>query len=319
MKMRCILAFLAAISFGGVSVAHNNLPIPNNTPIKSVNGIAAIVNNDIITNQQLNHAIVAARQQLQHNNIPLPHAAKLRQEVLQQLIYQQLQLQIATRNNIKISDKEVDQVITRIAAQNHATIAQLKQKLVQQHLSYKVFRSQLRKQLTISKLQREAIASTIHINQAEIAAFRKKHATQTNPAQYHVNNILIPLPDSPTPEQVKQAQAKAHKVLQQLRSGKSFSSLVNTHPGSGDLGWRALSELPTLFATTVIKMKIGGVSQPLQAANGFHILKLAAQRQKDVVSNQKIQAIITQQKSEKALQKWLQQLWHSAYIHINKQ
>lgn len=317
MKMRFIWIFLVSMGFLSVSVADNNLPIPNTTPLKSINGIAATVNSEIITEQQLDHALYAARQQFQHNNVPLPDSATLRKEVLQQLIYQHLQLEIAKRNKITVSDKEVDQAISHLAAENHATISQLKEKLAQQGLSYTGFRKQLRKQLIITKLQREAILSNIHINKSDINAFRQEHATETNPMQYHVAHILIPLPDSPSPAQIKQTKAKAEAVLKQLRAGKSFDSFADNYAGSGDLGWRALEDLPAIFANPISTMKPGSFSSPIRAANGFHILKLEGKQQKDAYSDQQIQSLMTQQKFEKALKKWLDQLYKSAYIHIN--
>jgi len=317
MKIRYIWVFLVGMIFSGAGLAAQNLPTSNKTAVKSLNGIAAIVNSDIITQQQLDHAIYAARKQLQRNNIQLPDEGQFKKEVLQQLIYQRLQLDIAKRNKIKASDKDIDQAISNIASRNNLTVAELKAKLVQQGLTYAVFRKQLRNQLIITKLQREAILSTIQVNKSDIAAYRKEHAAQTNPLQYDVAHILIPLPNSASAAQTKKVKAKAEHILKKIRAGKSFDSFVNTYAGSGDLGWRALSDLPTIFADQVAKMKKGAINGPIQAANGFHIIKLNGTRQKDAYTNQQIRSLIMQQKFQVALQKWLKKLYDSAYIHIS--
>ena len=311
-----LFAFFIAVSVGGV-FARSHLPTPNVTHVQSLDRILAVVNGEVITQNQFNHALHAARQQFAQNNIPMPNAKKFKQEVLQQLINQKLQLQLAKRNNVTVSDEQINAAIGHIAAQNHATVSQLKAKIAEQHIPYKVFRNQIRKQLTITKLQQEALSSSVTINKTEIAAYRKRHQAQISPQQYQIATVLIPLPGSATKAQIIHAKEKALLVMKQLHAGFSFNKAMQAHPGSLNLGWRPLSQVPQIFVAQVLKLKTGEIAGPIKAPNGFHIIKLQGIRETGSgISDNQIQQIIFRQKFEKALQKWLQTLRKSAYIHI---
>ena len=299
------LAIIIAL-FGMNTMANHSLPTPNATQMKPLNGIAAIVNDDIITQSQFNHAMMAARQQLTQSNIPVPDATTLKKQVMDQLIYQHLQLQIAKRNNIEATNKQINAAMARIAEQNKIPVTELKTKLAQEGISYHTFRSQISKQIIISQLQHQAV-SNITVNKKDIAAFREQHKTELSPMQYHVANLLVP------------SKTKAKQLMEKLRTnGHHFDQLMQNYPGSGDLGWRNLNDLPTLFSDAIKKTKPGAVAGPLHAANGYHIIKLLGTRNKGGgPTDAQVQNILMQQKFQKALQKWLQQLRRSAYIHIN--
>ncbi len=293
------------------------LPTPNVTKEQSVNQIVAVVNDEIITQSELDHALLAAQQQFQQRGIPVPDEQTFKKQVLDQLIYQKLQLQLAKRNNVTASNEEVNTAIAQIAAQNRATLDQLKEKLTQDGVSYETFRDQIRKQIIIGKLQRQAIGGTLSVSKSEIAEYRAKNATQNNSAQYHVATVLFSLPDAATPEQIAAVKQQAESELKKLQRGTNFTQAINTHPGSSDLGWRSLNDLPQLFVNQVTKMKPGEVAGPVQAPNGFHVIKLIGKRQNSSgLTDQQIQNVLLQQKYQQALEKWLQQLRQGAYVRV---
>ena len=297
---------IISILFGMNTLANHALPTPNATPMKPLNGIAAIVNDDIITQSQFDHAVIAAKQQLTQSNIPVPNTATLKKQVMDQLIYQHLQLQIAKRNNIEATDKQINEAMAGIAEQNKIPVAELKTKLAQEGISYHTFRSQISKQIIISQLQHQAV-SNVSVSKKDIADFRAQHKAELNPTQYHVANLLLP------------SKTKAEQLMKKLRTSHlHFDQLMQDHPGSSDLGWRNLNDLPTLFSNAIQQKKPGTIAGPLHAANGYHIIKLLGTRNKSGgPTDTQVQNILMQQKFQKALQKWLQQLRHSAYIHIN--
>lgn len=289
---------------------------PTITPEQSLNKIAAVVNDEIITQSEFTHAASIAKQQFAQEHISLPNKQTVKRQVLDQLIYQTLQLQLAKRNNIEVTNKEVDAAVARIAAQNHFSRTTLQQKLAKEGIAYKQFRGQLQKQLIISKLQHQIVGNDIAINESDITAFKKQHQKQLALTQYHVATILIPLSDSSTQAQINHARGKAILVLNKLRSGSNFEIGMKMHPGSIDLGWRTASGLPQVFASAIIKMKPNEIVGPIQAPNGFHIIKLVDKEVKGNVTDQQVQQIIYQQKFEQAVQKWLLQLRRAAYVRI---
>ena len=286
------------------------------TPEESLNQIIAVVNDEIITQSEFAHETNITKQQFAQKRVSLPNRQVFERQVLDQLIYQKLQLQLAKRNNIKATNREVDAAVTRIAAQNHLSRTALKQKLGQEGISYKEFLSQLQKQLIILKLQHQIVGSDIAINRSDILAFKKQHQKQLTYAQYHVATVLIPLFDDSTQAQINHAREKAMLVLNKLRSGSNFKAGMKTHPGSIDLGWHAADDLPQVFTSVITKMKKNEIAGPIQAPNGFHIIKLIDKKTRSSVTDQQVQQIIYRKKFEQALQKWLLQLRRAAYVRI---
>ncbi|WP_369421478.1 SurA N-terminal domain-containing protein [Coxiella-like endosymbiont] len=278
--------------------------------------MAAVVNNEIITQSEFNHALAGAKQQLTQHHIPMPDEKVFRKHVIDQLIYQKLQLQLSKRNKIKASDEEINAIISRIAAQNQLSQSALKEKLNQQGISYREFRNQIRKQLLISKLQQQMMANNITISKSDLVTFQKQHPARIASARYHVATILIRVPEGATQAQINHAKGKAFLVLKQLRKGLSFESTMSAHPGSSDLGWRSSSDLPQVFVNPISKMKPNDVVGPIQAPNGFHLIKLLGKENQDRANNQQNQQAVCQQKFEKALQQWLEQLRRSSYVRI---
>ena len=309
--------FMSAALLNVCVLTMANLPTPNITPTHHLNRIVAVVNEEVITQSEFDHAFMAAQQQFAQSGTPMPDATTFKKQVLDQLIYQKLQLQLAKRNNIKTTDTEVNDAIKRIAARNHITVEVLAQKLQEQNIPFDTFKSQISKQIILSKLQRQALNNTVTVSKAEVAAFRAQHANEINSTQYHLATILIPLPESPTDAQVAQAKTTAMAVLQQVHAQKNFEAVMAKYPGSSDLNWRSLNELPQLFAASIMKMQVGEIIGPIQAPNGFHILKLQNIRSKPGnLSNEQIQMILYQQKFSKMLRPWLEQLRKSAYVKV---
>ena len=289
---------------------------PTIAPEQLLNQIAAVVNDEIITQSEFAHAVSVAKKQFVQEDTPLPNEKTFKRQVLNQLIYQKLQLQLAKRSHIRVTNKEINAAVARITAQNHFSKTTLKQKLAQEGIDYERFRSQLQKQLIIAKLQHQTIGSDITVNESDIAAFKKQHQKQLSPTQYHVATILIPLFDSEIQAQINHARGKAIIVLNKLRSGFSFETGMKMHPGSIDLGWRTADNLPQVFVSTITRMKPNEIVGPIQAPNGFHIIKLIDKEEKSSVTDQQVQQIVYQQKLEQALQKWLLRLRHAAYVRI---
>lgn len=295
---------------------------------QSLDQIVAVVNDDVITKSEFNQSISTAKVQIAQEHLPMPPDSILQKQVLDQLINKKLQLQMAQQAGVEISDDELDKTIGRIAAQNQISVQALYAKLNQDGMRTDDYRSELRDQLTLQKLQQQEVAGKITVTPQEVTAFMKSAMWKTNAAkEYHLEDILIPVSDTPTPEEIAAARTQAEAVLDKLHQGQNFSQVAQANSGSknalqgGDLGWRGLPEIPSAFADHVTHMKAHDIAGPIQTPNGFHILRLAAVRasaaDQAAPSRKQIENQLLQQKFEEAVQNWVSRLRSQAFIEMN--
>lgn len=340
MKKITILAFLvssallsnslAAVMATQASTHHNTDSANYSASVTPVNRIVAVVNNDVITQTQLDQQMAVVKSQLHQHHVALPSNQELAQQVLNQLINRQLQLQLAERNHIQASNQDINQAIQNIAQQNQTTPAQIYQQQAANGLDRQAFRQEVRDDIIVQKLQQAVMSSQITITPQEVQNYIQR--TQGNPQaqkQYHLADILIALPSAPTPQQISNAEQRADRLVAQLRHGANFQQLAAAQSGAqnalkgGDLGWLALGEIPDAFESAVAALKPGNIAGPIRTGNGFHIIKLLGERtpaatQTTTTALQKQQAeqALFQSKMLEALQGWISQLRAQAYIKI---
>ena len=291
------------------------LPAPNQSAMP-LDTIVAVVNQDVITETELNAAIARTQAQLQQAKQPIPDQATLRNIMINQLIYQKLQLQLAKQNNIAATPEQVDQAIQEIAQNNKLTLAQLKAKLKGRGFTFDDFRKQISDQITVSQLQGRAIGDKVNVTQDEITQYIQNFKKENDKKQYHVIDILIPLADSASSEVVQQAQQKAQNMMQQLNKGASLDQVAAGQ--ENDLGWSSLADLPDAFTADLKKMRAGQIADPIRTANGFHIIKLIDVRGTNPPPPTRDQAekILRQQQFMNQVNKWLMEVRKNAYIKI---
>jgi peptidyl-prolyl cis-trans isomerase SurA len=251
------------------------------TAAKPLDKVVAVVNSDVITQQELNKALFTAEKQLEQSNTPLPQKSALQKQVLNQLINRKLELQAAERMHITVTDEKVDETINTIAQKNKMTPAQLREALKSEGINYADYRKQIKEQMTIQQLIQATVGSNITITEQDIRnAKNTSSAAMSNHSQYHLSDILISLPEEPSSTDVQEAYALTNSVKAQLAKGEDFRTVAAANSGGnealqgGDLGWRSLEEMPAIFAEKVPKMKVGEVVGPIRADNGLHIIKL---------------------------------------------
>lgn len=245
--------------------------------------VIAVVNDDVITASELERQVDQYRQQLQARHAQLPTSDVLKKQVLQHLIDEEIQLQLAKVNNLTIDGVELDEIITKIAKSNHLTVQQLQEAVEKSGMSYDVYRDNIRKQVLISRIQQNAVGKEIMISMQQVNDYLKSaEHREATPQTYHVQNIVIPLPENPTPTELTQAREKAELLLSKIKQGDDFTQLALAESSGdyalegGDLGERHLAELPEVFAAEVIKMQAGQVVGPLRTGNGFQLIKLVS-------------------------------------------
>ncbi len=254
----------------------------------------AIVDDDVVLQSELNARLRTVKQDLQARNAKLPDEAVLRQQVLDRLISDSIQLQMADRAGVRVGDTELTQVLERIAQQNGVTLEQFRQRVEQEGNNFALFREDIRNNMMTSRIRQGQVSRRIFISDQEVQnmveAIDAEGAERT---EYHLGHILIAIPESASTEQVQEASNKAADIVTKLRGGADFAdTAIAVSAGQealqgGDFGWKGLTQLPTLFATAVKTMKVAQVSEPLRSASGLHILKVFDSRgNESVIVNQ---------------------------------
>ncbi len=316
MIKKLLILFLTLSFTPVIALANSHLPSPKSS-IEPLDQIVAIVNDGLITERQVNAAYQNALEQAQAQGINLPNPSTLKNEILNQLIDQELQVQLAKRNKLEVTEAQLTQAIKNIAQQHKMSVSDLKQKVIAQGTPYPIYRQAIKKQILISMVQRQALGKNMQVSQADIKQFLQKYQSQKKVAtQYHVIDARVPLPSTPTPTQLKQAQAQALKISTLLQATADYSKIKGAEVN--DLGWRTQLELPDLFLKHITKMKPNHITHPVLAPNGYHVLKLVniKKSQTPLPSHEQIKTILMQQKFQKALSQWIVQLRQQSYVKI---
>ena len=247
--------------------------------IKKLDRIIAIVDQDVITEKELQEKINSVMDNLKSQKIEIPTENVLRKQVIERLITNSTQIQLAYQTGLKISDAQVDKTIERIAETNKLNVADFKKILEKDGTNFYKFREEIRNEITITQLKEREIDSKIVITDGEIDNFLNAQSKEIQD-EFEVAHILIRVPEDATPEKLEKLKNKAEEAAKQIQSGKNFtqvSAAFSETPNAlegGNLGWKKSSDLPTLFVDALKKTEVGKLTPILRSPNGFHILKL---------------------------------------------
>jgi len=247
--------------------------------------IAAIVNDGVVLASELERETEAVIARLREQNTQLPPRNVLRRQILERLVIEEIQEQRAERLGIQVTDEMVNATLADIAKGNGIAFDQLPQALAAEGVDYREFRDDIRKQMTLQLLRQRDVIARINISPRELEQFlaRQQNAPDRN-AEYNVSHILISVPVSATPEQLEARAARAREVYEKARAGEDFAQLAVAYSDSGTnieggaLGWRRGSQLPSIVADQIAKMKPGEVSEPIRTPSGFHLFRLNEMR-----------------------------------------
>ncbi len=258
--------------------------------VQKLDRIVAVVDKDVVMASELDNRLETIQQQLVDRNINLPPDDVLQNQILEQLIVENIQLQMARRSGIRVDDWDLNDAISRIAERNQLTLDEFKKNLEADGLSFAKVREQIRREMIINRVRQRQVAQRIHVSEQEIDHFIESPEGQAQlQTEYRLGHILIATPDNPTPDQVKSAESQAIDIYKQLLTGANFQEMAIAKSkgqnalNGGDLGWRKSDQLPTLFANEAAKMTSGEVSEPVRSPGGFHIFKLLDTRGEDKV------------------------------------
>lgn len=257
--------------------------------------VVAIVNNDVITSSELDAQVELSKKQLMAQKASVPNEIVLRKQVLQHLVDVQLQMQLAKQNGLAIDATELNDSIERIATMNHIKLSQLREEIGKQGIGWEEYRETVRKEMLLARLQQKAVGREVQITNEQVEHYLKTAGKVDQPdLTYHLQNIVIPLSEAPTPSEIIKAKAQVSLLLDKIKKGADFSQLAIEQSTSDlvlegdDLGERHLAELPDIFAREVVRMKKDQVVGPLRTGNGFQLIKLVA------IGGETLQHVITQ-------------------------
>lgn len=255
----------------------------------AVDHIVVVVNEDVITQYELNSYLEKIKQQLKKQGTPLPAAKELEKQVLERMIIDMLQLQFAKETGLRIDDVQLDRALARIAQQNNfASLAEFRTKLARDGVDFKKFREEIRNEMTFSRLREREVDSKLVVSENEIENYLQKQEKQSGKGEeLELAHILVQIPEQASADKIQASRQRADEAWAQLRGGAQFAQVAAGFSDAkdglqgGSLGWRSMDRLPTIFQEALKNMQPGETSAVLRSPNAFHILKLLDKRSKD--------------------------------------
>lgn len=246
--------------------------------------VAAIVNDGLVLKSELDEQMTAVLKRLQEQKVQMPSEGVIRQQVLDRLILQEIQLQRAKRVGLTISEEQLNSALQDVAQRNNIPFDQLPTALAAQGIEYKQYRESMRKELTLSTLRQRDVIAHINVSPRELEQFLARQQSSAANDEFNVSHILLSLAEAATPAQLEAISHKAQDISERASKGENFGELAIAYSNSqtaldgGQLGWRKGNQLPQFILELVTKMKPGEVSAPVRTPSGFHIVKLNDRR-----------------------------------------
>jgi peptidyl-prolyl cis-trans isomerase SurA len=243
--------------------------------------IVALVDDGVVLQSELDSQFEMVSRQLREQGTRMPTPEVLRQQILETLVVQQIQLQRANRLGIRITDEQLNLALQRIAERNGISLSRLPEALASEGIDYATFREQLRREMTIDALRQRDVVARIAVSDREIRRWLEQNeATRGSQVEYDISQILVALPQDPSPQQLADAQARAADVHARLMEGEDFAELAVAYSSGqqaltgGRWGWRRGAQLPQQFASLIQTLSPGEFSEPVLSSSGYHIFRV---------------------------------------------
>jgi peptidyl-prolyl cis-trans isomerase SurA len=253
--------------------------------VVAVDRIVAVVNDEVLTSNDLNERVQLVIRQLQRQGGQLPSADALQRQILERMINDLVQVQMAKESGIKVDDATLDRTIDRISKENNLSLEDFRKALERDGIRYPRFREDIRNEILLARLREREVENAVVVTDAEVDTEMAREAKEaTGDSEYRLAHVLVLVPAQANNDQIEQRRRRALVALSELRRGASFAQVAATYSDSPDatqggiLGWRPSGRLPTLFLESLERMQPGEVSDILRSPNGFHIVKLLEKR-----------------------------------------
>jgi peptidyl-prolyl cis-trans isomerase SurA len=248
---------------------------------QEVDKVAAVVNNGVVLESDVDNMMRTVKSQAQQAHQQLPDDKTLRHQILERQVMDAIILQMGEKAGLQVSDQQLDQAIQNIAAQNKMSMDQLRSRLAYDGMNYNAYRAQIRQEMLISEVRNNEVRRRVTILPQEVDTLAAQVGSQNaQGTELNVSQILLPLSENPTQQQVDDQEALARQLVGQLKSGADFGKMAVTYSADpqalkgGNMGWAKIEELPTLFSQALSTAKKGDIVGPIRSGVGFHILKV---------------------------------------------
>jgi peptidyl-prolyl cis-trans isomerase SurA len=218
-------------------------------------------------------------------NAQVPDTADLQRQVVEMMVVERAQIQLAKEYGVKVDDTTLDRAIARIAEGQKLSVQDMRNQMEKEGLPFSQFREEIRNEIMLQRLREHEVDSKIQVSDAEIDTYlAAEKAAAADKVEMNLSQILVGIPQNASPEQIAARKARADEVMRQLRTGADFAKMAATYSDApdalkgGEIGWRDPDRLPTLFTTELRKLKAGQTTGVIKSSTGFHILKMVDQR-----------------------------------------
>jgi len=260
---------------------------PAATPQRAADYIVAVVNSEPVTNSEVRARVLRIEQQLSQQGTPMPPADELARQVMERLIAERAQLQLARENGIRAEDGAVSQAVKNVAQQNQLDEAGLRKRVEADGTTWAQFRSDLRDQILLTRLREREVEPMVKLSELDVDQFIREQQDNPDISSMEINlaQILIAVPENARVSDVATLQERAQSVLKRAQAGEDFAKLVLEFSDARDravggvLGLRSAERYPSLFVEAAQRLPVGGISAVLRSGAGFHILKLIDKKQ----------------------------------------
>ena len=258
---------------------------PASSNAKVIDSIHVVVNDEVITKNEVAGRVAQVAQNLKARGGQLPDQATLERQVVESMIVERAQLQLAKEMGVRVDDRTLDATIGRIAEGQKMSVQELRNQMEKEGLPYSQFREDIRNEIMLQRLREHEVDSKIQISEAEVDTYlAASKAAAAEKVEMELAQILVRVPENASPEQIAARRARAEEVMRQLRTGADFAKTAATYSDApdalkgGDIGWRDPDRLPPVFAGELRKLQPGQVTQIIKTNVGFHILKMSNKR-----------------------------------------
>ena len=251
-----------------------------------IDSIAVVVNDEVITRNELAKRVSSIEQRMKSANTQMPEAADLQRQVLEAMIVERAQFQLAKEMGVRaVDDTQLDRAISRIAEQQKMSVQDMRNAMEKDGVTFASFREEIRNEITMQRLREHEVDNKIQISEAEVDTYLSaEQAAAADKVEVNISQILVRIPENSSPEQIAARKDRADEVSRQIRTGADFAKIAGTYSESSDalqggaVGWRDPDRLPPIFAQALSQLKPGQSTPVIKSTAGFHILKLVDRR-----------------------------------------
>jgi peptidyl-prolyl cis-trans isomerase SurA len=250
-----------------------------------LDSIYVVVNDDVITKNEVQKRVDQVIQRMRAQGAQLPDTADLQRQVVEMMITERAQIQLAKEYGVKVPDVELDRAIGRIAENQKMSVQEMRNQMEKEGLPFAQFREEIRNEIMLQRLREHEVDNKIQVSDAEVDTYlAAEKVAAADKVEMNLSQILVAIPQNASPEQIAARKARADEVMRQLRTGADFAKMAATYSDApdalkgGEIGWRDPDLLPPLFTTELRKLKAGQTTGVIKSNTGFHIIKLVDKR-----------------------------------------